>query len=241
MQYLDLTFPNPEENLACDEALLEMAEGGECGETLRFWQPSDSFAVIGYAQSAAREVNLAACTAHDVPVMRRITGGGTVLHGPGTLCYALILSMDRPELESVTTANTWIMGQQAIALRSVLKREVEVQGHTDLALDGRKFSGNAQRRKRRFLLFHGTILLNFDLSQVERFLLFPSKQPDYRGGRAHADFLTNIHLASAVVVQSVAEVWHASDKSDTQLIESVKRHTGGRAAKYLDEAWNLRL
>ena len=43
---------------------------------------------------------------------------------------------------------------------------IQVQGHTDLTVDGLKFSGNSQRRRRKFLLFHGTFLLKFDLTLV---------------------------------------------------------------------------
>jgi lipoate-protein ligase A len=241
MRLIDLTFPTPEQNLACDEALLDMAEAGDYDESLRFWEASEYFAVIGYAQSAAREVNLAACAAQGVPVMRRISGGGTVLHGPGTLCYALILDMNRTELESVTTANTWIMERQAKALSSALGHEVAVRGYTDLAIQGRKFSGNAQRRKRRFLLFHGTFLLDFDLSQVDRFLHFPSKQPDYRSGRPHEEFLTNIWIGAQTIRRSIADVWEGVELSDTTTLNAVTAQMAKRAVKYLDTAWNLRI
>src|SRR2546423_8107969 len=91
MRSLDLTLPSPEENLALDEALLDACEDEGADETLRFWEPQQHFAVVGYANAAAKEVNLPYCEANQIPVLRRFTGGGTVLQGPGCLNYSLIL------------------------------------------------------------------------------------------------------------------------------------------------------
>ena len=73
---------------------------------------------------------------------------------------------------------------------------IAIRGHTDLAIGGRKFSGNSQRRRKHFLLFHGTFLLNFDLALIGELLRMPSKEPDYRESRKHADFLTNINVSA---------------------------------------------
>jgi lipoate---protein ligase len=210
MKYIDLTLPTPEENLACDEALLEFCEKGQDEGFLRFWEPQQHFVVLGYANKAATEVNLKACESHQVPVLRRCSGGGTVLQGPGCLNYSLVLPINAtPALETITGTNTFIMERQREALQSLLKASSSVQGHTDLVLGNLKFSGNAQRRKRNFLIFHGTFLLDFDLSLIERFLLMPSKQPEYRQNRKHSDFLTNLGLSSEAVKQAVRTVWGA--------------------------------
>src|SRR5215831_6230774 len=85
MELFDFTFATPAENLACDEALLDACERNGSGEVLRFWEPHGYFVVVGYGNSIATEVNLAACEAERIPVLRRCSGGGTVLQGPGCL------------------------------------------------------------------------------------------------------------------------------------------------------------
>ncbi len=195
MHYLDLTLPTPAENLAGDEALLETSETGVGHESLRFWQPRQYFVVLGYANGAEREVDWEACRAAGVPVYRRISGGGTVLQGPGCLNYNLILKIEHSTpLAGITDTNRFIMERHAAALTAVVNRPVRVQGFTDLTVHDLKFSGNSQRRKRRFLMFHGTFLLDFDLDLMERLLRFPSHQPDYRQDRAHRAFLTNLQV-----------------------------------------------
>jgi lipoate-protein ligase A len=218
MKLLDLTLPLPAENLACDEALLDWCEAGAGQEVLRFWESSEYFVVVGYANKVVSEVNVAACEKNVIPIYRRCSGGGTVLQGPGCLNYTLILKIvkDGP-LGNISSANRFVMERNRKAIETIFAKsatrdtepEIAVCGHTDLAMDSLKFSGNAQRRRRRFLLFHGTFLLNFNLSLVHKLLLMPSKQPDYRESRAHAEFLANLNIPAETVKIALQTVWKA--------------------------------
>lgn len=208
MKVLDLTFSSPEENLACDEAILEACEAGKNEETLRFWEPKQTFAVLGYSNKVETELRKEACLRDRVPILRRISGGGTVLQGPGCLNYALILEIKkRPELATVTGANRFIMDRNRESLARLLSKEVTVEGHTDLAINGLKFSGNSQRRKKRYLLFHGTFLLDFDFETVEKYLSMPSQAPSYRKNRPHAAFLMNLNISSSRVKIALKRTW----------------------------------
>src|SRR5262245_41894061 len=112
MDYCDLTLPAPAENLACDEALLDLCEAGLGRELLRFWEPAQYFVVAGYANKIASEVNLPFCQKEDIPVLRRCTGGGTVLQGSGVLNFSLILATNHSApLHGITAANNFILGR----------------------------------------------------------------------------------------------------------------------------------
>src|SRR5437667_7238084 len=196
MKYCDLTLPSPAENLACDEALLDLAEEGFTDDVLRVWEPVQYFVVLGYGNKAAAELNLPFCQRNTIPVLRRCTGGGTVLQGPGCLNYSLILRIaDSGPLRSIPSTNDFILKRHQSALAALLRAPVEIRGHTDLAIAGLKFSGNAQRRKKRFLIFHASFRLHLDISMVEKALTVPAKQPDYRLDRSHSDFV--LHLKPA--------------------------------------------
>ena len=91
MHFLDLTLPTPEENLACDEALLLQCEQEGGPEVLRVWEPASPFVVVGYGNRVRENVHIAICSALGIPVLRRCTGGGTVVQAPGCLNYALVL------------------------------------------------------------------------------------------------------------------------------------------------------
>ena len=236
MKYLDLTLASPAANLACDEALLDSCEDGSGEEVLRFWQPEQCFVVVGYSNEVAREVKVAACREDGLGIFRRCSGGGTVLQGPGCLNYSLVLRIERDHaLESITGANRLIMDCHRDALARLLCCSVEVKGHTDLVTDGLKFSGNAQRRKRHALIFHGTFLLHFDLGLMDRLLQMPSRQPDYREGRAHDRFLMNLDVAASALRDALREAWGAhtalTDLPDYRpLLEE----------KYARDEWNLK-
>src|SRR5262249_17467894 len=143
----ELTLPSPQENLACDEAMLALCEEEGAGEVLRLWEPTQYFVVVGYGNRVHSEVNLAFCQQHSVPVVRRCTGGGTVLQGPGVLNYSLVLRSDpESEAHSISAANSFILRRHQAALTALVRAPVEIRGHTDLAIGGLKFSGNSQRR-----------------------------------------------------------------------------------------------
>ena len=171
MKHCDLTLPSAEENLACDEVLLDLCDEGDAGEVIRFWEPAQYFVVVGYGNKLATEVNLPFCQLNTIPVLRRCSGGGTVLQGPGCLNYSLILRLEAAgPLQSISTTNTFILKRHQSALAALLQAPVEAQGHTDLAIGGLKFSGNAQRRTRHSVLFHGSFLLDLDIDLVEKAL-----------------------------------------------------------------------
>jgi lipoate---protein ligase len=208
---LDLTLPSAGANLACDEALLDACEDGVGPQVLRFWEPCDYFVVVGYANQIQREVNVDACARENVPILRRCSGGGTVLLGPGCLNYALVLRFDKSgPLASISGTNSYVMERNRQALTAALGFPVTVRGFTDLAVNDLKFSGNAQRRKRRALVFHGTFLLNFDLDRIGRMLPMPSTEPSYRQFRSHQTFLKNLNIPSAKVKAALQIAWSAT-------------------------------
>ena len=94
MKRIDLPPQTPAENLAADEVLLDWCEAGHGEETLLFWEPHETFVVVGYANKIAAEVNVAACEKNDVPIFRRCSGGGAVVQMRGGLNYSLILRID---------------------------------------------------------------------------------------------------------------------------------------------------
>jgi lipoate-protein ligase A len=236
IQFLDLTLASPAGNLACDETLLDACENDGGPEVLRFWEPEKCFVVIGYSNEAAREVNLPACRKAGVGVFRRCSGGGTVLQGPGCLNYSLVLKIEGGKpLATIPGANGYIMERQRAALSALLGRPVEVQGCTDLTVGGLKFSGNAQRRKRHALLFHGTFLLHFDLSLMDCFLNLPSRQPDYRQGRPHGLFLTNLEAAASAIKGALRGAWAAHEPLTD--VPDCRRLT---VEKYARDDWNLK-
>jgi lipoate---protein ligase len=250
MKWLDLTLADPARNLACEEALLDQCEA-QGREVLRVWEAAAPFVVLGYANRVDEWVDRAACQRLGVPILRRCSGGGAVVQAQGCLNYAVTLRAgENGPLGSITGANRWIMERQRRviehALRSAgaqhpagpcLAGAVEVCGDTDLAVRGRKCSGNAQRRKRQSLLFHGSILWGLDFALVGQCLRGPSRQPAYRDHRSHEDFMTNLPVSPAGLKESLRTIWEAEEPLETW----PEAETAGLAdEKYTSAQWNLR-
>ena len=105
MQLRDISFPTPQENIAFDEVLLCLAEKHSGGEYLRFWESSKIFIVMGLIGRAEVDVNSIHTQEDNIPVLRRSSGGGTVLQGPGCLNYALVLSKQKHPPSSMIYVN----------------------------------------------------------------------------------------------------------------------------------------
>jgi len=231
MRYLDLTLPQPAANLALDEALLLEVDGG-AEEVLRVWEFPIPVVVLGSGCRLLDDVQEENCVAEGVPILRRSSGGGTVLWGPGCLLYSIILGFERhPQLTEIRPSYRSILDGVAAA---VGLPGIEQAGISDLTFGGRKFSGNAQQRKQRALLHHGTLLYAFDLAGVSRYLRPPARQPDYRGQRDHQAFLLNLPFRADDLKRRLREVWRADREETTWPAEKVRQL---REEKYEREEW----
>ena len=164
--------------------------------------------VVGRASKMDEEVNIAACREVGVPILRRHSGGSTIVAGPGCLMYAVVLSYQlRPKLRMIDDAHRYVLDTLASELSGRVP-DIERAGISDLTLaNGMKFSGNALRCCRTHLLYHGTLLYDFPLASVSRLLLHPPRQPDYRQQRTHGEFVTNLPLSRTELRAAVIAAW----------------------------------
>jgi lipoate-protein ligase A len=237
MHLLDLSLPTAAENLALDEALLLAAEESTGGEVLRLWVNPTPAVVLGAGGSVAIDVNTPACAADGVPVLRRASGGGTVVLGPGCLCFSVVLDYSSaPGLDQIPASNRYVLGRTLNAVRRVAP-SASVAGTSDLAVDGVKFSGNAQQRKRTHFLHHGTLLCGFDLGLVSRYLNPPERQPEYRRSRPHAAFVGNLPVDVETMARLLAEEWQPAGEYGPVPAERVRELV---EQKYGRDGWNKR-
>lgn len=199
----DISFSSAEENILYDEKLLDLAEEGLAGEALRFWESPDFFIVLGRASKPETDVRTDEAARGGIKIIARRSGGGTVLQGPGCLNYSLILSSEkRPELRDIRRSYEFIISKICTSFNNI-GVNANFEPLSDIALSGRKFSGNAQWRRKRHILHHGTILYNFPIEMAERYLKMPSAEPPYRKGRSHGEFLTNLGISPPEIKKAI--------------------------------------
>ena len=239
MKLIKHTCGSPEENVALDELLLMKAEDGYIGETMRLWSSEEYFVVLGRACKYEEDCYSAKCKEQGVRIIRRISGGGTVLQGPGCLNYSLVLSYDdRSEYKDVNTSYREILGRLADGLGKKMKG-LEFLPISDLAVSGKKISGNAQARKKKFFLHHGTILFAMDTAKIAEYLKYPPKEPEYRKGRDHDDFVTNSPLDADELEHLIIGTFGVPDVAVELSEKNVKGLKGLVDAKYSQDSWNL--
>ena len=167
----------PKTDLALE---LELMKRGEM--SLFFYHWTETALVLGRGQSID-SINTAVCKNERIEIIKRITGGTGVLH-QHTLNIALILPSNHPWAgpinalyKNFTSAVHHALTEQSVdnsfndPKKSPLPRSaICFESHTDdtLLLNGKKVFGSAQRRGRKAILIHGTLLLDLDISQQSR-------------------------------------------------------------------------
>jgi lipoate-protein ligase A len=200
----DQLVVDAEAALTREWAIFQAVEAGTANTLWHVWESARPVVVLGRHTVAAEAVLSEACRTDGVEIVRRFSGGGAVVLGAGCLNYAVALSLvARPHLDEVERSFALILH----AIASSLGLAGLSRDGTDLVLDGAKVSGNAQRRGRRALIQHGTLLYDFDARLVTRYLREPARQPAYRGRRRHEAFMGNLPLTAETVRTRVLDAF----------------------------------
>lgn len=166
---------NPYYNMGFDEALLVLKNQGVIPTTLRLYMWSPSTVTIGYFQRIRDVVNLEYAERHNIPVVRRITGGGAVYHDMyGEITYSIVLDAKGPLLD-VQESYRIICSGLVEALRYI-GLEADFAPVNDIIVNNKKISGSAQTRRKDTILQHGTLLVSSNLDIMERVLIVPKEK-----------------------------------------------------------------
>jgi lipoate-protein ligase A len=150
--------------------------------------------VLSRSRDPGREVFLDRCTDDRVPVVVRPSGGGAVIVAPGTVTASIVLPTGATERFPEPHFRR-LCGAVAEGLSKCGVHGISMRGVSDLCLSDRKIAGSSLRLWRGRLLFQIAVLVDSDIDLLERYLRHPSREPDYRRGRSHRDFVTSLRAA----------------------------------------------
>ena len=154
--------------------------------------PSFWHVVMGAGGKPAAEVHEDMLERFEVPLYKRKGGGGTVLLGPNTLVitvHAGVAHLYRNQ------AYFQAVNRALISVFADWKAHPYRQrGLSDIAVGDRKLVGSSIFRRKHYLLYQASLLLDLNLELMHVLLKHPPREPDYRDRRAHGDFLTSLKL-----------------------------------------------
>jgi lipoate-protein ligase A len=187
MQLIPLRHDSVKSTDPMGESLLESVK------PFKVWIPQAYGVVLGNSQKVEKECNIAALQADNIPLYKRRGGGGTVLLSPKGFCYGIRFE----KIKHKQIHDYFYEGNQV--LTEVLKEyniEACSKGISDVAVLGKKVLGCSLYMPKNSVLYLASVLVENDLEAIEKYLVHPSREPDYRQGRVHSEFLTNINTLS---------------------------------------------
>jgi len=165
---IDTDITDPYYVTAADDAIAQTRKENIIPNTLHFYRRDPPAVSIGRSQSI-HDIDLNVCNRHNVQIIRRITGGGSIYTDKNCLIYSLIFDSNDTKLYS----NQEIFENICNILVKALK-ELGIQTNykppNDILFNNKKISGSAQIKKGNIILIHGTILINTDLELMKQIL-----------------------------------------------------------------------
>ena len=149
---------DPYINAAIEEHLVRHGDTGS--EDIVFLYINTPCVVVGKNQCIYREVSIEYLKQQGT-VIRRISGGGTVYHDEGNLCFAFLSKFDDSKVNNYRYFN-----QPIVDILQKAGINAEFNSRNDIIWNSKKISGNAQFTDRKNILSHGTILVNADLAKL---------------------------------------------------------------------------
>lgn len=159
MIYLDKLSTNPLHNIAAEEVALR----NYADDILMLWINEPSV-IIGKHQNPFVEVNHQFVIKNNIPVLRRISGGGTVYHDTGNLNYTIITTVENRE----KLIDFKKFAEPIIKFLELYGIHATFYGKTNLGVNGKKISGNAAHVFKNRVIHHGTLLFNTNIVDLEK-------------------------------------------------------------------------
>lgn len=160
----------------------------DAGQTTMVWQPDKSYVVLGASNRPEEALHTEQVMQDGIIVMKRPSGGQTVMLTPGNLVIAAVYPHSLQPKNLFNQINTSII--EAIEVTGLVG--LSLRGISDIAIGDKKILGSAMYRTRDKLLYHAVLNVGEPAATFEKYLRHPGKEPDYREGRKHSDFVTSL-------------------------------------------------
>jgi len=154
------------------------------------WQPDKTYLVLGQSNKAETSLDVKAVLEDHITVMKRPSGGETVILTPNTVVIAVSFATEtlKNPKEYFRKINQQII--EVLFLQGI--SNLHQKGISDIAIGEKKILGSSIYRKPNRVFYHAVLNVAEENSIIEKYILHPSKEPDYRKGRLHSEFVTSL-------------------------------------------------
>ena len=154
------------------------------------WIPDKVYIVLGASNHASEALNMDNVLKDNIPVLKRPSGGQTVILTPNNIIIAAVF-FDKKTSHPKEVFE--LINKQIIStIENTGMQNLSLMGISDIAISGKKILGSAIYRSKDALLYHAVLNLGEPSVTFEKYLKHPSKEPDYRLGRSHSEFVTSL-------------------------------------------------
>ena len=155
------------------------------------WVPDDFYVVLGNSNKPRQNLVEKHIFADDVTVYKRPSGGETVILTPRTLVISIKVTLEKFSNPSAHFRyfNKKIMD----ALAALGVEDLHYRGISDVSIGDKKILGSSIYRRRKVLFYHAVLNVSEAIDTIARYIKHPTKEPDYREGRSHHEFVTSLH------------------------------------------------
>jgi lipoate-protein ligase A len=236
-RFLEVTLGDPFSNLALEEVLFM----GLRAPTLRVWNNQRSI-IIGRAQLAEFETDLAYCRDRGIPIVRRFTAGGAVYNGPGNLNWSFFVPRGANGKEpGLGDASKVFASFAALIVGALRACRVDCEFAPPNGIFDRrgKISGMAAYISKAGVLCHGTLLVNAPLEEVEKLTRPRSGELARRYPRSRAASLSNCGADSRDFALALRQTSGYELEEDGLTATEAEAALSLTASKYSDDGWNL--
>ena len=170
---LDTPPMSAAENMALDDALVELRGEGRGPDTIHFLQFSPRAVLLGFHQAVSEEIRTGYCLEHGIDVNRRVTGGGAIFFDESQLGWEIICDKAFFGLKIPHAGLFRTLCEPVVSALARLGVRAEFRPRNDIEVDGRKISGTGGTESGNAFLFQGTMLTDFDVETMLRSLKIP--------------------------------------------------------------------
>ena len=182
--YIESGKTEPRYNLALEQFVFDSLDRSR--GYFMLWQNHNSI-IAGKYQNTSAEINTEFVNAHNISVVRRLSGGGAVYHDLGNINFTFISDVKENETPDFNTYCGLI--QKALISFGV---PAKISGRNDMTIDGKKISGNAQYVRQSRILHHGTLLYDSDLNMLTNALNPLNDKIESKAIKSVKSIVTNI-------------------------------------------------